>query len=949
MKIVFLTLLSFFFLFPYSIMAQNIYFNAFPRTIELVKLNLETCETHLEFNFQEVLQSRETVIRGSSFHPDGYLYLTTGFRLIRYNILRKEVKDIIPIDDFAQQVNDGFFLAISEEGRFIISGGDHMSQIYDYDLRNRKVIQIIDDNGIPPQVIKGMTGFIGNHLLLYVGTEDLNNRGFRLWNPDSANLYDLWSDSSEEHSYFWPSMYTPACKSNSLLVQRVLEGTSQFVEIDLENKNVAQKCEDEIIGYTPLGSANPTDFRQSPLRIDLDADNSSYHATAGYYDTLTTCMPQAPITDDDIEISTCGAEVDYISFRLKYYDQPRLPEEYITAEGFEDQLQPTSDPSRWVWNNPYGNDTESIKDFLRSLRYHANWDPGNSEESRERVVAVTMHVGEDSTSSWSVFQLEPDDLYAGRDTTATYCADPDARDHIDLTSYLSEGVDAETGRFEPMLSGGRGMFVPGTDDDGEFQYILEENGCSDTAVITVETLETGLADLELDTVKICGGSQIRIGFPPGVYESIEWWDGSTGDSILISHSVIDPYALVSVGSCHVRIPIAVTNLADTPFAGPDTTFTYCPEGPAIDFNDHLPAPTGSTRWLEPGLQNGGSVFRPGIDDPGIYQYIVESEGCTDTAQITMEETGTQELPFAPVSTCEGQSTQIGLPAGAYSDIIWWNGESGDSTTINSDETGPFWVEAQQDGCYFRADFDVSVGEEILFPGSYPDTLRLCPGTTGQITVQGLDSILLDGAMYVSGDVINLTDPGEYSLTGYLGGCTATHSVSVTSYNDPSGQYSETFPRCNGTSLSITLPDDTEEYSFSWTDGHPDRELTVDDDGEYPFDISDGNCSFRAIYTVVPSDGPECEQEECAISIPNAVSPNGDGINDALTIFSTGCQSIESVALIDKWGNTIHTTDSQVIDTTVWLQLPPGVYMVKVNYRDQHGRLKTKAGSILVIR
>ncbi|WP_236979192.1 gliding motility-associated C-terminal domain-containing protein [Membranihabitans maritimus] len=932
-----------------------------------MQYNPEECVLEEEYDFENEFNGK--ISRGGlSFHSDGRLYLMVDDQIIAYNVYTNQIDKTIPfLSD-----NDNFSsLAISEEGRLIISNldGSNNSFITEFDIRKGAIIQ-----RYTPEEFYGTDVFVSSveAILpgdLYVlGGESSNNQGssrnsgliLPIWDAHTGIVDTLEFDYSFQFQYAFPSPYIPPCGPVQYLTTASYNRlrNHRLLRINTEELSLSEICQDHpLMSDGPLptpnwvvnGLATPTDFRQSPLRIDLDTDNSSYHATAGYYDTLTTCMPRAPITDDDIEISTCGAEVDYISFRLMYYDQPHLPEEYITAEGFEDQLQPTSDPSRWVWNNPYGNDTESIKDFLRSLRYHADWDPGDPDESRERVVAVTMHVGEDSTSSWSVFQLEPDDLYAGRDTTASYCADPDARDPIDLTTYLSEGVDTEAGRFEPTLSGGRGMFVPGTDDDGEYFYIIEQDDCRDTAIINVETLETGLADLEFDTVKICGGSQIRIGFPPGVYESIEWWDGSTGDSILISHSVIDPYALVSVGSCHVRIPIAVTNLADTPFAGPDTTFTYCPEGPAIDFNDHLPAPTGSTRWLEPGLQNGGSVFRPGSDNPGIYQYIVESEGCTDTAQITMEETGTQELPFAPVSICEGQSTQIGLPAGAYSDIIWWSGENGDSTIINSDDTGPFWVEAQQDGCYFRADFDVSISDKIEFPDSYPDTLRLCPGTTGQITVQGLDSILLDGAMYVSGDVINLTDPGEYSLTGYLGGCTATHSVSVTSYNDPSGQYSETFPRCNGTSLSITLPDDTEEYSFSWSEEHPNRELTVDDDGEYPFDISDGNCTFRATYTVVPSEGQECELEECAISIPNAVSPNGDGINDALTIFSTGCQSIESVALIDKWGNTIHTTDSQVIDTTVWLQLPPGVYMVKVNYRDQHGRLKTKAGSILVIR
>src|SRR5699024_7211245 len=129
---------------------------------------------------------------------------------------------------------------------------------------------------------------------------------------------------------------------------------------------------------------------------------------------------------------TCGAEVDSISFRLVYFDQPRLPREYLSAEGFESELRQES-PARYVWRNTNGQTTEHIEDFIRSLRYHADWNPEDEEESRERVVITTLHVGEDSTSSWTVFQLERDEVYAGRDTIVEYCP---ATSSFDLNAFL---------------------------------------------------------------------------------------------------------------------------------------------------------------------------------------------------------------------------------------------------------------------------------------------------------------------------------------------------------------------------------------------------------------------------------------------------------------------------------------------------------------------------------
>ena len=89
------------------------------------------------------------------------------------------------------------------------------------------------------------------------------------------------------------------------------------------------------------------------------------------------------MTDEDIELFTCGAAVDSVSFRLGYYDQPYLPAEHLTVEADDGNFRQTAD-SRWVWENIHGPDTAKIKDFLRSVRYHADWDPMDADQSRER-------------------------------------------------------------------------------------------------------------------------------------------------------------------------------------------------------------------------------------------------------------------------------------------------------------------------------------------------------------------------------------------------------------------------------------------------------------------------------------------------------------------------------------------------------------------------------------
>src|SRR5690606_41872007 len=125
----------------------------------------------------------------------------------------------------------------------------------------------------------------------------------------------------------------------------------RLIRFNIESGELIDLCDkSEIQILNGLGEATTTDFRRSPLRIDLDADNSSGHITAGYYNTLTTCQKEVPVMDD-VELYTCEGEVDYTSFRLKYYADPLLPEAGIASPDLPDQLAHTS-AERSVWRTP---------------------------------------------------------------------------------------------------------------------------------------------------------------------------------------------------------------------------------------------------------------------------------------------------------------------------------------------------------------------------------------------------------------------------------------------------------------------------------------------------------------------------------------------------------------------------------------------------------------------
>ena len=93
---------------------------------------------------------------------------------------------------------------------------------------------------------------------------------------------------------------------------------------------------------------------------------------------------------------------------------------------------------------------------------------------------------------------------------------------------------------------------------------------------------------------------------------------------------------------------------------------------------------------------------------------------------------------------------------------------------------------------------------------------------------------------------------------------------------------------------------------------------------------------------------ECD-EECTVSIPNAISPNGDGINDRLEFFSSCAIRITEVRIFDKWGGELYTTESVEASGQIWERIAPGAYTVQITYETDRGVRKTTAGGVMVIK
>lgn len=141
----------------------------------------------------------------------------------------------------------------------------------------------------------------------------------------------------------------------------------------------------------------------------------------------------------------------------------------------------------------------------------------------------------------------------------------------------------------------------------------------------------------------------------------------------------------------------------------------------------------------------------------------------------------------------------------------------------------------------------------------------------------------------------------------------------------------------GEDWTVTLPSE----EFIWEDDHPDHTRTFRVVGTYSAKNQDCGNLITYEYTL---NKPTCE---CPVYLPTAFSPNEDGRNDQLELFS-GCMIAEmQMTVFSRWGEKVFEsrTPGRYWDGRYrGKRLPNGLYLVKIDYRwmDTDGNLQTGA-------
>lgn len=440
---------------------------------------------------------------------------------------------------------------------------------------------------------------------------------------------------------------------------------------------------------------------------------------------------------------------------------------------------------------------------------------------------------------------------------------------------------------------------------GTFVYTLTVTNsiCSENIQIIVNIIPSVPLSISGDT-EACEGEQVTLSVS-GPFVSYDWSSGETSSSIAInsagSYSVQATDAAGCVGSQTVDIVFH-------PLPDPNITgdATIC-EGETATF-DAGPG-FASYAW-----SSGGNQQTASGNSSGLFQVTVtDANGCEGSDEINLQVMPAPTIEiFGETILCKGESITLSATPGMGS--YTWNTGS-EASSISIAQGGNYQVEVTDpNGCIGIANASVQESDiEVELVKQDPDCYGDTDGFINIYDVKGGFApyqFSWDGGLFGNTQTLGSLGAGVYSLAVQDdAGCEIEEEIII---NEGFDLFLDL-----GADQSILLG---EEISINALTNVPESEIAtliwspeniVNCIGCLEFDLTPlGTTTISAFIEDIRGCRTEHEftiivDKEREVFIPNAFSPNDDGVNDELVIFAgKDVALVKSFRIFNRWGSPV---------------------------------------------
>ncbi|MBS1569531.1 MAG: gliding motility-associated C-terminal domain-containing protein [Bacteroidetes bacterium] len=465
---------------------------------------------------------------------------------------------------------------------------------------------------------------------------------------------------------------------------------------------------------------------------------------------------------------------------------------------------------------------------------------------------------------------------------------------------------------------------------GTYWVRSTENGCTASDTIVLAEIPLPLVNLGPDTA-ICAYAHVAVNtaVPGGSYL---WNDGGTSALRTLGPGMWSVF--VTSAGCTAGDSLLITDIP-APIINLPADTTLC-NGASWSLN--VSQPGCSYLW-----SNGSTAPALLVTGPGTYGISVDRSGCTSTGQTQVSVVDLSNFTLgADTTICPGTGLllDVGMPGAT---VLWEDGSTAPQRIINSE--GNYHAAISLDGCTADASLQVGV-TPIPLVDLGPDRTQ-CAGDTIRLSVDPGPASLVwtTGGTDVQ---LEVNSSGTYGATLTLDGCTSTDQATFTFLPPVSSiELGPDQAICPGGSITLdaTLPG----ANYLWSTGSTVATLVVDKPGIFSVAV-EGMC-IQAADTIVISEG-QCKP---TVYIPNAFTPDGDGINDLFIPMVDGPIGSWDFRVFNRWGQCIFTssTPNGAWDGTFQaMESPVGVYAWTLHYTSvtDEGVIQVRrTGSVSLVR
>jgi gliding motility-associated-like protein len=324
----------------------------------------------------------------------------------------------------------------------------------------------------------------------------------------------------------------------------------------------------------------------------------------------------------------------------------------------------------------------------------------------------------------------------------------------------------------------------------------------------------------------------------------------------------------------------------------------CINGNIFDFKHKTLDATAQHQWdFGDGNTSNLALTSHAYTSTGNYEITLEvtdDNGCYDIYKDSVAVVDQPDNSFDGLQPmyCEGDDDVNLIPKIAGGD--WISSLVSTDGIFSPDVVGDYQVSyaVDVDGCKDTFTQSTSVFELPIFELGLDTTI--CQGGSFTKRINKGNASLLWSTGAVDSSIL-IQSPGIFWAEKKENGCSFRDSVNVSMISPPNFELGNDSLLCGDGIKNINVT--TQNATYSWNDGYTGGEREITSSGYYSVTVSNqcGTFTDDINLTFLPY--------ACEIFIPNAFSPNDDGLNDIFKPF--GNVTLQSMQIYNRWGELVY--------------------------------------------